>query len=86
MSDNRPLSQAEREIVKTLVDTKAVNFDALGSALAKFGPTAALNLEGEDFFCGTMRRFVHVFRVRDPGVNVMDIEGLRGVSGELGGG
>jgi hypothetical protein len=50
------LSEREREIVKTLTETKAVDFDAIGRTLAQFGPTAALDLDYEPYFvgpCGT---------------------------------
>jgi hypothetical protein len=55
----------EQEIVKALIDTKAVNFEAIGAAVAKFGASATLALDGEDWFCGTMRRFIRLFRITD---------------------
>ncbi len=57
------LNDAEREIVSTLLESRAVNFEAVASALAKYGPSAVLNLDYEDVFCGTMRGFVHVYRI-----------------------
>jgi hypothetical protein len=62
-----PLSERERQIVKTLTETKAVEFDAIGRALAQFGPTAAFDFDYEPIFCGTMRYFVHVYRNPFPG-------------------
>jgi hypothetical protein len=32
------LSGLERDVVSALIETKAVNFEALGAAIAKFGP------------------------------------------------
>jgi hypothetical protein len=61
------LSDRERGIVQTLTETKAVDFDAIGRALAQFGPTAALDFDYEPVFCGTMRYYVHVFQVPFPG-------------------
>jgi hypothetical protein len=61
-----PLTEREREIVKTLTDTKAVDFEAIGRTLAQFGPTAALDLDYEPFFCGTMRYYVHLYRLPTP--------------------
>jgi hypothetical protein len=78
-----PITDAEREVVTQLLDTKAVNFEAIGAAFAKFGPTAALRLEGEDVFCGTMKRFVRVFRLRDELAELENIAQLRQLSGEL---
>jgi hypothetical protein len=83
MSRRGPLNEAEREVVRTLIETKAVDFEAIGSALAKHGPTMAFVLDGEDGFCGTMRTFVRVFRLNEPVVQVQDLGSLRQVSGDL---
>jgi hypothetical protein len=64
-----PLSEREREIIKTLVDTKAVDFDAIGRSLAQYGPTAAFDLDYEPVYCGTMRYWVHVLRLPTPDDN-----------------
>jgi hypothetical protein len=57
------INQDEREIVTTLLESKAVDFEAIGNTLARVGPSAALTLDYEDVFCGTMRTFVHVYRL-----------------------
>ena len=44
------LSDDEREVVNTLLQSRAVNFEAVASTLAKFGPSAVLNLDYEDVF------------------------------------
>jgi hypothetical protein len=67
------LTGREREIVETLVQTKAVNFEAIGQALAKYGPTMALELDYEEGFCGTMRFFVWSY-LRPPIFNDGDPE------------
>ncbi len=64
-----PLSEREREIVKTLTETKAVDFEAIGRSLAKFGPTAALDFDYEPIFCGTMRYYIHLYRLPPPVVD-----------------
>jgi len=61
-----PLSEREREIVKTLTETKAVDFEAIGRALAQFGPTAALEIDYEPVFCGTMRHYINLYRWPGP--------------------
>jgi hypothetical protein len=61
-----PLSEREREIVKTLIDTKAVDFEAIGRSLSKFGPTAALEMDYEPVYCGTMRYYIHLYRLPNP--------------------
>lgn len=64
-SERRELTQ--QEVMSTLLDTGAINFDAIGSALAKYGPDLALygvaDWDGGDFFCGTMRHFVNLCHV-----------------------
>jgi hypothetical protein len=57
------LSGREREIVSSLIETKAIDFEAIGKVLAEFGPTMALDMDYEDGFCGTMRTFFHCYRL-----------------------
>lgn len=56
------MSGKDREVVAALIETKAVDFEAIGNTLAAFGPTLALDGDFEDGFCGTMRYFIRVFR------------------------
>ena len=63
-----PFNAREREVVETLTETKAIDFEAIGKALAQFGPTAALDLDYEPIFCGTMRYYVHLYRAFTPGL------------------
>ncbi len=56
------LGGREREIVSTLVETKAVDFEAIGKVLAEFGPAMALDMDYENGFCGTMRGFARLHR------------------------
>lgn len=70
---SKGFTEAERQIVTALIETKAIDFDALGAVLAKNGANATLQLDGEDWFCGTMRRFIRVFRLSD---NVLQVENL----------
>ena len=54
----------DREVVQNLLDTGAVNFEAIGAALAKHGPRAALIREddGWENFCLTMKIFIRLYR------------------------
>jgi hypothetical protein len=83
MPQRGPLNESEREIVKTLVETKAINFEAIGSALAKYGPTMAFLLDGDEGFCGTMRNFTRVYRLVTPTTPVENLESLRQIGGDL---
>jgi hypothetical protein len=60
------LKERERDIVKVLTETKAVDFDAIGKAIAKFGPTAALDFDYEPMICGTIRFYIHLYRFPGP--------------------
>lgn len=57
-------AEFDREVVQNLLDTGAVNFEAIGAALAKHGPRAALIREddGWENFCLTMKIFIRVYR------------------------
>ncbi|HEY2580241.1 MAG TPA: hypothetical protein VGI43_00455 [Mucilaginibacter sp.] len=51
-----------QEIVKKILDSKAVDFAAIGKAVAEIGPSLALSEEPWEGFCGTMRYFVRIYR------------------------
>jgi len=80
---SKGFSEAERQIVTALIETNAVNFEALGAVLAKNGASATLNLDGEDWFCGTMRRFIRVFRLADNITSLEDLANLSRVNREM---
>jgi hypothetical protein len=78
-----------QEIVKSVLDAKAVDFDAVGKVVAKIGPTISLADEPWEVFCGTMQLFVRVFRL-DPPIgfpprlgSALDLSQLRDVAAEL---
>jgi hypothetical protein len=75
-----------QEIVKKALDSKAVDFAAIGKMIAEVGPTLSLADEPWEGFCGTMRYFIHVYIVSPwaGGVTVENLEALRGASGKLG--
>ena len=72
-----------QEIVKRLLDTKAVDFSAIGKAVAELGPSLAVAEEPWDGFCGTMRIFIHLYRINQPGVPVENLGELKGVAEKL---
>lgn|SRR5262249_6281410 len=80
----RGFTEAERQIVTALIESQAVNFEALGAALAKYGANATLQLDGEDWFCGTMRRFIRVYRLADNVLPALEtLAELRAVSRDI---
>jgi hypothetical protein len=55
-----------QDIVKRLLDTKAVDFAAIGKAVGEIGPSVALLDEPWEGFCGTMRTFLHLYILPGP--------------------
>jgi hypothetical protein len=51
-----------KDIVKRLLDSKAVDFAAIGKTISEVGPALATADDGVDGFCGTMKFFIHVYR------------------------
>jgi hypothetical protein len=73
-----------QDIVKRLVDTKAIDFKAIGATFAEVGPALSLADEPWEGFCGTMRTFIRVFIIHGPVLgNVEGLADLRAVAGEL---
>lgn len=77
-------SGRHQEIVKRLLDTKAVDFSAIGKVVSELGPSLALAEEPWEGFCGTMRRFVHVYQIFNPGTPVENLGALGVAAPELG--
>jgi hypothetical protein len=73
----------EHEIVKALIETKAVDFAALGQVFAEHGASASMTLSGEDFFCGTVRRFIRAFKLNDVGNPVEQLSALQQLKSEV---
>ncbi len=76
-------SEQHKQLVKKLLDSKAVDFAAIGKVVAEVGPSLSLAEEPGDFFCGTNRIFFHVYRVFNPGFPVEDLGELSANAGEL---
>ncbi len=77
-------SDQHRQIVKQLLESKAVDFNAVGRVVAEVGPSLSLAEEPGDFFCGTNRIFFHVYRVFNPGGSVENLAELAASAQELG--
>ena len=60
-------SDQHRQIVRQLLESKAVDFNAIGKVVAEVGPSLSLAEDPGDFFCGTNRIFIHIYRVFNPG-------------------
>lgn len=74
-----------QEIVKRALDSKAVDFAAIGKLVAELGPSVALADEPWEGFCGTMRFFIRFYVVNPFGGGgpVENLGALRGAAGEI---
>ena len=76
-------SEQHKQLVKKLLDTKAVDFTAIGKVVSELGPSLSLAEEPGDYFCGTNRIFIHIFHVFNPGLPVENLGELAANAGEL---
>jgi hypothetical protein len=65
-----------QDIVKRLLDSKAVDFAAIGKTVTDLGPSLALADEPWEGFCGTMRYFIHLYRLPGPVIDSNPIESV----------
>lgn len=75
-----------QEIVKKLIATKAIDFNAIGKTVAELGPSLAVADEPWETFCGTMRHFIRLYVInpRAGSVDVENLGALRAVANEIG--
>lgn len=74
---------SHREIVKGLLASKAVDFAAIGKAVAELGPSRAVLDEPWEEFCGTMKFFIRVYRLNFPSNPLENLGQLGNLAGEL---
>jgi hypothetical protein len=73
-----------QEVVAALLESKAIDFDAIGATVAKLGPQLAVADEPWESFCLTMRMMIWVYRIPGPrGPGLDDLGALREHSSEL---
>lgn len=75
-------SDRHQQIVKKLIDSKAVDFGAIGKAVAELGPSLAMADEPWENFCGTMRVFIRVYRIREVATPVENLAELSKAAGQ----
>lgn len=67
-----------QQVVTQLLESKAIDFEAIGATVAKLGPSLALQEEPWESFCLTMRMMVWVYRFPGPfGGPIGDLGALR---------
>ncbi len=73
-----------KEIVKRLIDSKAVDFAAIAKVVAEIGPALAASDDPGDRICGTGPHVIHLFRLFNTGFTVEETQKLRAAAaGEL---
>ena len=73
-----------QEVVEALLESNAINFEAIGSTIARLGPQLAVSDEPWESFCLTMRMFIWAYRIPGPrGPILGDLGALRDESSEL---
>jgi hypothetical protein len=71
-----PIGRTElhNEVVQALIETKAVDFDAIGGVLSKFGSRAALTGSALGLIIG--RHVMDLCIPPEPYINVLDLKSL----------
>ena len=72
-----------QEVVGQLLESKAIDFEAIGNTIARLGPQLAMTDEPWESFCLTMRMMIWVFRFPGPRGPFEQLEALRAESSEL---
>lgn len=77
-----------QDVVKRALESKAIDFAAIGKTFAELGPALAVADEPWEGFCGTMRRFVHIYILNEGNIGdtVENLAGLRALANEIKGG
>lgn len=70
-----------KDITKTVIDSKVINFDALGKMVAQLGPQVVFNDDPWENFCGTMRYFIRIFRLPPIGPRIPELDRLERLEG-----
>jgi hypothetical protein len=83
MTDLHPQPLPPKEVVAELIKRNAVDFEVIGSALAKFGPSMALSGDPDEGFCATGPHYIRLFRLGPPRINQGLPAELQGLAGEL---
>lgn len=65
-----------KEITRSILDAKIVNYEALGKTFSNLGPSLALRDDPWETFCGTMKFYIRIFRLPPIGPGAHALEGL----------
>jgi hypothetical protein len=76
-------STRQQDIVKKLIDAKAIDFSAISRVFSEVGPSLAVSDEPGDWFCGTNRIFIRVIRIDTPSGPVESLGELNAATATL---
>jgi hypothetical protein len=79
----RSVNEVDREILTSLIETKAINFEALGRTIGAVGANSVFTDDGWIRWCGSDLR---IYRWPGPPRQLEDLAGLRNVLREVAGG
>ena len=66
-----------KDIVKKLIESKAIDFAAIAKVMAEVGPALAASEEPGDHFCGTGPHVIHLYRLFNNATVVEETQSLR---------
>lgn len=66
-----------KEIVKRLIESKAIDFAAIAKVVAEVGPLLAAADEPGDHICGTGPHVIHLYRLFNTATIVEETQSLR---------
>jgi hypothetical protein len=82
--DNMSNRVSHQDIVKKALESKAVDFTAIGKLVAELGPSVSMADEPWEGFCGTMRFFIRFYVVNRPGGGeIENLSALRSAAPEI---
>lgn len=76
-------STRQQEIVRKLIDAKAVDFSAISRVFSEVGPSLAMSEEPGDWFCGTNRIFIRIIHIDTPSGPVESLGDLNAATANL---
>ncbi len=78
---NQRIMDDVKSISKLVLESKVIDYEALGKTVAKLGPQLALMDDQWENFCGTMKYYIRIFRLPPFGPRVPDLDRLKMLDG-----
>lgn len=75
-NSKKTMNDFHKEVTKSILDAKIINYEALGKTISTLGPSLALRDDPWETFCGTMKFYIRIFRLPPVGPRVEELERL----------